>query len=298
LGRPRGELTRNGGRWTEAQFKGFVKNNLRSATRKWAPVNDCKKRAHVARGSYKCDSCGEVVPPTVYDEEKRKRVKNIAVDHIEPVVDPEQGFTSWDDVVDGLFCEPENLQLLCKKCHDAKSAEEISISTKRRGYYKTHLREYTTYVSMKGRCSNPKVECWEHYGGRGIKVCDRWLESFENFYADMGPRPLGLTLDRKDVDGDYEPGNCQWADWVTQANNRSSSIHLEYDGYVGTIAEWSRKTGVSSATISYRIRNDFTVGEALGFDKKPNKAVLRERREASQEILREIDIEENHFEEN
>lgn len=288
MGRPRGELVRNGGRWTEAQFKNFIKNNLRSATRKWAPINECKKKAHVSRGLYQCDQCKEVVPPTVFDEEKRKRIKNIAVDHIEPVVDPEVGFTNWDDIVDGLFCEPENLQLLCKNCHDKKCAEEISISSKRRGYYKTHLREYTTYVSMKGRCNNPKVYCYKHYGGKGIKVCERWLESFENFYEDMGPRPEGTTLDRKDSNGDYEPSNCRWATWEEQQSNRSSNVHLEYGGVIDTLAGWAKRTGLNPATIGYRVRNNFTIPEALGFDPKPSKAILRERREAFEEDIEEV----------
>jgi 5-methylcytosine-specific restriction endonuclease McrA len=292
MARPRGELTRNGGRWTEAQFKSFVKNNLRSATRKWAPINECKKRAHISRGLYKCDECQEIVPPTVFDEGKRKRVKNLAVDHIEPVVDPEIGFTSWDDIVDGLFCEPENLQLLCKTCHDKKCSEEVSVASQRRGYYKTHPREYTTYVSMKGRCSNPKVECYKYYGGKGVRVCDRWLASFENFYNDMGPRPPGTTLDRENSDGDYEPGNCRWVGWVEQQSNRSSNIHLEYDGTLHTLAEWGRQTGIHQTTIGYRVRNNFTVGEALGFDPKPTRAMLRERREASIEIIEEdFDVE-------
>lgn len=287
MARPKGPMTRCGGRWTEAQFRSFVKNQLRGATRKWAPINECKKRANVQRGMYQCEECGDVVPLTIMDDVKRKRMKNIAVDHVVPVVDPEKGFTTWDDVIEGLFCEAENLKLLCKKCHDIKCAEEISTSSKRRGYYKTHLREYTTYVSMKGRCTNPKVECWEHYGGRGIKVCDRWMESFENFYADMGKREDGMTLDRIDSNGDYEPGNCRWATWEEQQSNRKSNVHLEYEGVTDTVAGWARTTGLPQATIGYRVRNNFTIPEALGYEPKPNKAVLKDRREAFSEELQE-----------
>ena len=81
---------------------------------------------------YKCAGCGQEVPPTIYDEDKKKRVKNICVDHIVPTVDPEVGFTSWDDVVEGLFCEIDNLQLLCKACHDSKTSEESEIAKPRR----------------------------------------------------------------------------------------------------------------------------------------------------------------------
>lgn len=131
-GRPSGEKTRCGGLWTEARFKSFIKGNLRSATRKWAPIQQCKKNAHVARGLYRCAGCEQDVPATTIHPEKRKRISNIMVDHIKPVVDPEVGFTTWDEVIDGMFCEVENLQLLCRSCHDKKCAEEKAISDQRR----------------------------------------------------------------------------------------------------------------------------------------------------------------------
>jgi hypothetical protein len=74
---------------------------------------------------------------------------------------------------------------------------------------------------MKTRCYNEKAPKYPNYGGRGIKVCDRWLHSFENFLADMGPKPgPEYSIDRKENDGDYEPGNCRWATPTQQAQNR------------------------------------------------------------------------------
>lgn len=132
MGRPSGELTRCGGKWTEAFFVNFVKNQLRSATRKWAPIQQCKKVNKVGYGEYKCECCRDVVPPTIFDPDKGKRVTNVFVDHIRPVVDPEVGFISWDSFINGLFCEADNLQLLCRKCHDLKTREEIDVAKERR----------------------------------------------------------------------------------------------------------------------------------------------------------------------
>lgn len=81
--------------------------------------------------------------------------------------------------------------------------------------------EYHSWNGMKARCTNPKGKDWNRYGGRGIRVCDRWLNSFENFLADMGRRPgPGYSIERKENDGNYEPGNCCWATAKDQAKNR------------------------------------------------------------------------------
>ena len=125
-GRPGGPKTRNSGRWTEAKFASFIKNNLRSATRKWQPIQDVKKKANVSRGLYECAGCKQHVPPTI--KQGRRRVTNIFVDHIDPIVDPKTGFIDWDTYINRMFCEEDNLQLLCGPCHDEKSMKERALT--------------------------------------------------------------------------------------------------------------------------------------------------------------------------
>ena len=86
-------------------------------------------------------------------------------------------------------------------------------------------RTYRTWSAMKRRCSTPTSDNGKYYGGRGITICDRWM-IFENFLADMGERPEGKTIDRIDPDGNYEPGNCRWADRVEQMMNTRRSRHV------------------------------------------------------------------------
>lgn len=116
---------------------------------------------------------------------------------------------------------------------------------------------YKSWQGMLNRCRNPKCQAYPDYGGRGIKVCERWFRSFENFLADMGERPpmpdfagtptsrRFMSLDRIDPNGDYEPSNCRWADNFTQTNNTRNSVRVKLDGVTMTIREAMQKAGKS-----------------------------------------------------
>lgn len=112
---------------------------------------------------------------------------------------------------------------------------------------------YESYRSMMKRCYTPKTEGFDNYGGRGIKVCERWFKSFENFYADMGDRPVGKTLDRIDVDGDYSPENCQWVTWKEQARNKRGRKKEFHNGQQKPISEWAEIYGIAYATLWRRL---------------------------------------------
>lgn len=118
--------------------------------------------------------------------------------------------------------------------------------------YEGLLREHPNYgcwQSMMRRCDTPNAKNYHRYGGRGIKVCDRWLtqnNGFENFIADMGIRPSKKhTLDRIDVNGDYTPENCRWATWKEQENNRRNNNRVNFDGEFITVTQLSEKLGIA-----------------------------------------------------
>jgi len=127
--------TRNSGEWTEARFNAFIKSVLRAATNKWGPKNKVKKAAWIKRGVYLCAGYRRkphevrlTLPPRAAG---KKRINNVQVDHIVPVIDPETGFTTWDDVIERLFCEEDGLQVLCHACHQRKTKNETNKKNKR-----------------------------------------------------------------------------------------------------------------------------------------------------------------------
>lgn len=127
----------------------------------------------------------------------------------------------------------------------------------------SHSSTYISWQSMKNRCCNINDQCYENYGRRGISVCDRWKDSFENFYKDMGDRPKGMTIDRINNDGNYEHGNCKWATQREQGNNRRTNVFLTYNNLKLTVAQWARKLDMPHTTILRRIKHGWDIGKIL-----------------------------------
>jgi hypothetical protein len=123
-------------------------------------------------------------------------------------------------------------------------------------------RAYGVWQAMRDRCSNPKRADYSRYGGRGITVCKRW-EKFENFLADMGEPPVGLTLDRKDNNRGYSPGNCRWASRTQQTHNSTAMVYVTINGATKHLAEWQRELGVRQSTYYARLRRGWGVEAAL-----------------------------------
>jgi hypothetical protein len=132
---------------------------------------------------------------------------------------------------------------------------------------------WRSWEKMIQRCTDPKSNKYPSYGGRGIKVCARWLESFENFLADMGERPEGKTLGRIGNSKNYYPLNCEWQTPKQQANNTRTNRYLCYDGTIDTITGWGKRLGIASQTISYRLEQGWPRERIFAKGKSDTKTV-------------------------
>lgn len=123
---------------------------------------------------------------------------------------------------------------------------------------------YTTWKNMRQRCTNSNIPEYKHYGGKGITVCERW-NKYENFLSDMGERPEGrMTIDRIDTNKGYEPGNCRWATYKTQARNTTRNKFIEYKGEIKPLSEWCEVLGISYSMVNQRLLySGHTVEEAF-----------------------------------
>lgn len=162
-----------------------------------------------------------------------------------------------------------------KSCGCQGSRNTIGVRTLTHGLSNT--REYSVWGSMKKRCFNPNATHYKDYGGRGITVCDRWKDSFENFLKDMGKCPDGMTLDRIDNNGNYDPSNCRWTTQLVQARNSRHNRRFIVNGAVNTVSQLVKVLNTPRETIRRKLKalpNDSTLSDSFlcamfdGYDKR------------------------------
>ena len=127
---------------------------------------------------------------------------------------------------------------------------------------KANTGAHRSWGKMMQRCGNPNDTHYANYGGRGITVCDRWLK-FENFYADMGDRPVGMSIDRIDNNKGYSPENCRWATKSEQQNNTRNNRLITYNNETLNVSQWSVRMGWDASVLRTRLRRSWTIEEAL-----------------------------------
>lgn len=159
----------------------------------------------------------------------------------------------------------ENLRSLHTQscgCYRDNKNRKLHEKHKELSYY-NHSPEYKTWKSLRGRCNNPNNPKYSRYGGRGIKVDERWND-YANFLKDMGRRPSNKhTIDRINNDGNYSPENCRWATRTEQSRNRSNTLSLTFNGITKTLQEWSEQTGLDYSALQWRRNSGWPVDEIL-----------------------------------
>lgn len=124
--------------------------------------------------------------------------------------------------------------------------------------------EYSAWQGLKSRCYHTGNIAYGTHGGRGIRVCDRWINDFHAFLSDMGPRPTPQhTVERMDNNGNYEPSNCRWATRAEQSANRRPNRLLTFNGRTQFLRAWAREVGISPLTLTARLRLGWPLGRAL-----------------------------------
>ncbi len=180
---------------------------------------------------------------------------------IEEAENTTRGTAQWK-----CLCDCGNVRIV--RANDLRQGKSISC-----GCYNTevctthgmtHHPLYRAWQNMKERCTNPNIPNFKNYGGRGITVCERWMNSFEAFYEDMSPTyKKGLSIDRRDNNKEYSPENCRWATQTEQCNNTRNNRTYELNGEIGTLTNLCRKYGHNYEKIRGRLRLGWNIEQAF-----------------------------------
>ncbi len=172
-------------------------------------------------------------------------------------------------VIDGH--ELRRGRVSCGCYHDKLASQRAVERNFKHGHRKERI--YRIWTGIKTRCNNPNDVTYKRYGGRGIKVCDEWLNNFQAFYdwAMANGYSDDLTIDRINTNGNYEPSNCRWSTQKEQQNNKRNNRLITYNGQTKTIMQWSQEIGIKHATLLRRIDKGWSVERALNTPLKTKK---------------------------
>ncbi len=203
------------------------------------------------------DVNGDYAPGNCRLVTQKEQMRNTRKTHMLTVNGKTQSIAAWAEEMD------IDVQLIVTRLRRGWSAARaVGTGVQQRN---VHTRTLDSWRAMVSRCTNPRNSSYANYGGRGVKVCSQWLgaNGFNQFLADMGQRPKGMTLDRIDVNGDYCPANCRWATAVTQANNRQNTTVITFRDVVHGRGEWARLTGLTMNQLRGRQKAGYPVARVL-----------------------------------
>lgn len=163
----------------------------------------------------------------------------------------------------GQSCYPRTSALLSGMTSSCGCLNRENLKAKGITHGMSNTPTYTSYHAMVKRCNNPNDPAYPNYGGRGVTVCDRWLERFENFLEDMGNRPKDTSIDRINNEKGYSKENCRWSNRTEQQNNTRSNRKISYKGRDYSVKEVSEKTGIGISSIRSRIQLGWTDEEII-----------------------------------
>lgn len=255
------------------------RNGSKNGRAYWLCQCDCGNKTNVATNSLnsgKTKSCGCISIERIKNQNKGKSfVRDISGNRYGKLVVIEFSHISEDRKRTYWKCKCDCGKEIITRGDGLKSGHTSScgcynkeIVSKTKGattHGMTNDRIYKIYCGMKNRCLNPNTAGYMNYGGRGIKVCDEWLDDFMSFYnwAMENGYSDKLSIDRIDVNGNYEPSNCRWATEKEQSNNTRRTVFVTYNNEEKPISYWASQFGIKPKTIKNRLKNGWSVEEAL-----------------------------------